>query len=64
MSNFGNSCKETQIFSNFGPKNGKIWQVLSRKCQIMGLFNVEILKLWVAHPYLKFSQEPPVGKVH
>ena len=33
----GNSCKETQIFSNFGQGNAKIWQVLSRKSQIMAL---------------------------
>ena len=32
MPKFGNSCKETLIFSNFGPENAKIWQVLSRKC--------------------------------
>ena len=35
MSNFGNSCKETQLFSNFGPENAKIWQFLSRKCQLI-----------------------------
>ena len=37
MSNFANSCEETQIFSNIGPENGKIWQVLYRKCQLMAL---------------------------
>ena len=42
MSNFGNSCKETQIFSNFDPENPNTWQVLSRKCQNHGTFNVEI----------------------
>ena len=37
MSNFGNSSKENQIYSNFGPENAKMWQVLSRNCQIMAL---------------------------
>ena len=32
MSNFGNSCKETQIFSNFWSRECKTLQVLSRKC--------------------------------
>ena len=76
MSDIGNSCKETQIFSKFGPENAKIWHVLSRKCQIMallmwksvkgiiftkiGLANGTILKLWAANPFPKFSQNPPV----
>ena len=41
MSNFGNSCKQTQIFSNFGLENANTWQVLSRKCQNHSTFKVE-----------------------
>ena len=37
VSNFGNSWKDTQIFANFGLENAKIWQVSSRKCQLMTL---------------------------
>ena len=36
ISKFGNSCKKTHFF-NFGPENAKMWQVLSRKCQLKAL---------------------------
>ena len=37
VSNLRNSSKETQIFCDCDPANVKIWQVLSRKRQIMAL---------------------------
>ena len=42
MSKFDNFCKNTQLFENFGQENAKIWQVLSRKCQIQSTFEGKI----------------------
>ena len=37
MSNFGNSCIETEYFGDFGLEKAKNWQLLSGKCQLMAL---------------------------
>ena len=41
MSNFGNSCQETQIFSNFGPENAKFGKFCLGNV-IHGTFDAEI----------------------
>ena len=78
MSNFSNSCKETQIFSNFWSRERKNLVSFCLENAIHGTIDVEIslakgiiftklglangaiLKLLAAHPYPKFSQEPPL----
>ena len=43
MSKFGNFCKKSPTFLNFGPENAKIWQVLPRKCQFRALLKEKLV---------------------
>ena len=50
-SNFGNSGRQTQSFGDFGLKKAKIWELWSRKRQLM-----TVLMYKLAKPKVSFSR--------
>ena len=56
MQNFGKFCLENAICGTFDVEISLAKGIVFTK---IGLANGAILKLWAAHPYPKFSQEPP-----
>ena len=56
MQNFGKFRLENAIHGTFDVEISLAKGIVFTK---IGLANGAILKLWAAHPYPKFSQEPP-----
>ena len=56
MQKFGNFCLENAIHGTIDVEISLAKGIVFTK---IGPANGAILKLWAAHPYLKFSQEPP-----
>ena len=56
MQKFGKFCLENAIHGTIDVEISLAKGIVFTK---IGLANGAILKLWAAHPYPKFSQEPP-----